>query len=80
MQSARTRKIFEEARRGRLKGCCIDAGETYGVAGGKFLFGADDGSATLSLVDCSLSSHDSLPLRGASTGLAPNFGNGVPIV
>lgn len=54
--------------------------ETYGVACGKFLLGADDGSATLSLVDCSLSSDDGLTLRGASAGLAPNLGYGIPIV
>ena len=36
--------------------------ETYGVASGEFLLGADNGSATLGLVDCSLSSDDCLTL------------------
>ena len=54
--------------------------ETYSVACGEFLFGANDGSATLGLVDCSLSSHDGFALRGASAGLAPDLGYGVPIV
>ena len=54
--------------------------ETYSVACGKFLFGANDGSATLGLVNCSLSSDDGFALRGASAGLAPDFGYGVPIV
>ena len=58
----------------------MDAGKTYGVACGEFLLGADDGSATLSLVDCSLSSDNSFALRGASAGLAPNLGNGIPVV
>lgn len=54
--------------------------ETYGVASGKFLLGADDGSAALSLVDCALSSDDGFTLRGASAGLAPNLSYGIPIV
>ncbi len=57
-----------------------DAGWTYRVACGELLLGADDGSATLCLVDCSLSSDDGLALRGASAGLAPNLGDGIPIV
>ena len=56
------------------------AGRTYGIASGEFLLGANDSSATLSLVDCSLSSDHGLALRGASAGLAPDLGNGVPIV
>ena len=54
--------------------------ETYSVAGGEFLFGANDGSATLGLIDRSLSSDDCFALRGASAGLAPNLGYCVPIV
>lgn len=58
----------------------MDAGNTYGVACGEFLLGANDSSATLSLVECSLSSDNGFALRGASPGLAPDLGNGVPIV
>ena len=56
------------------------SGRTYSVACGEFLFSADDGSAALGLVDCSFSSNDGFALRGASAGLAPDFGHGVPIV
>lgn len=58
----------------------MDAVETYGVACGEFLLSADDSSATLGLVDRSLSSHDGLALRRASAGLASDLSNGVPIV
>lgn len=54
--------------------------ETYGVACGEFLLGADDGATALGLVDGSLSSDDGFTLRGASAGLAPNLGYGIPIV
>ncbi len=53
---------------------------TYGVACGEFLLGADDGSATLSLVQGPFSSDDCFAGRGASAGLAPDLGDGVPIV
>ena len=53
---------------------------TYGVACGEFLFGADDGSAALGLVDCSFASDHGFALRGASARLAPDFGHGVPVV
>lgn len=66
---------------GRMdEGCCVDVGGTHGVAGGEFLLGADDGSATLGLVEGSLASDYGLALRGASAGLAPDLGNGVPVV
>lgn len=60
--------------------CCIDTGETYRVSCGELLLGADDSSGTLSLVECSFSSDNGFTLRRASTGLASDLGNGVPVV
>lgn len=73
-------QAFLHGRRAKAEGCRVVAGRTYGVASGEFFLGANDSSATLSLVDCSLSSDHGLALRGASAGLAPDLGNRVPIV
>ena len=64
----------------RAEGCWVDADGTYGVASGKLLLGADDGSATLGLVNGSFASDNGLALRGTSAGLAADLGYGVPIV
>ena len=58
----------------------VGYGGTYGIACGELLLGADDGSATLGLVEGSFASDNGLALRGASAGLAADLGYRVPIV
>lgn len=54
--------------------------QAYCVACGEFLFCADYGTRTLGFVQSSISTDDSLVLRGASAGFAPNLGDSVPVV
>lgn len=53
---------------------------TYRVTSAKFLLGANDGSASLSCVQRTLASNNSLACSpSAPTGLASNLGNGLPV-
>lgn len=53
---------------------------TYRVASSELLLRADDGSAALSCVEGTLASHDSLTSCPTASGLAADFGHGVPVV
>lgn len=52
----------------------------YDITGSEFLLCTDDSTGTLSSVQSALATDDSLTLRGPSARLAPDLGDGVPIV
>ena len=52
----------------------------YSIACGKLLLGANDGTASLSLIQSSFATNHSLTLGGSTTGLAADLGYGVPVV
>ena len=52
----------------------------YSVACGELLLCADDGTASLRLVQGALAADHGLTLRSSATGLAANLGNGIPVV
>lgn len=52
----------------------------YGVSGGEFLFGGDDGAGALGFVQGAFAADDGFALRGAAVGFAADFGDGVPLV
>lgn len=53
--------------------------DTYSIAGGVLLLGADDGAAALGGVEGAATADDALALRSAAADTAADLGRGLPV-